>query len=798
MNKIAKGAPGYDGYEYQIEISIWVALELMLKKKVSEVLYVEPENSEDIEVLLSTRNNCSENNPIEIERILIQCKSRAVGLWNTGDFKNIVGDGSANKVSTRGPAPRARALQLLLTQPNTAYYFLTNVWVEARLQEFTQSDLNESPVTPEVPTDFLIPELRDQASKLKGRVRIIQGLSRELIGYRTEKLLAGAGKVPYLKINDCVSALVADFRDRLLGMRQPLFTLEDLNKIIASQGGKSQAASSREYYPPINVDEIFERLMSRNVLLITGPPGVGKTLFAEYLTHLLEQHSYPFSIIHERDSVSNIRNRMAEHGPALFVISDPWGTTINDSPTSLSHELVNLVGHASSDKKIIITTRSDLFGRAQNSNKLFLTDYIVEITSESYSEETLWNIATEGLGKIEGGLQVAERNKLEISRELTTPYELSAFNLLLKNEIKKHSISIDEEWAWLGKFNAKWMIDGKELDEREKIDTIIERAASETTVESTTLVLQGWGSHSVEHTAICWLLLVAQGTVERTHLIEDLLQVAEDSPNDLSPERFIEFLCDSHIVRENDGYIYAHSHQREGMAKFVHQNQKAAILGLTLASEYLLSTMDKRGFSSVGSSYIGAITTCLSFYRSITPFKKLILAVDSALERQCKLSRGIDFYETAELAMWWGYGQTNFMKVLNCFGVSRLERNLNWFPNYSEDDLAAVLMDRSLVQYLIPRIITEYLPYTNVSYKSYVKEFVELVASFGVDLESKCRSALDEIYDRMHVDYGDGLWQDQDIDVNVAPLISLLAHYSTVPYANKYTSPNTDLYNHYR
>lgn len=123
----------------------------------------------------------------------------------------------------------------------------------------------------------------------------------------------------------------------------------------------------------------------------------------------------------------------------------------------------------------------------------------------------------------------------------------------------------------------------------------------------------------------------------------------------------------------------------------------------------------------------------------------MTLAVDSALERQCRLSTGISFCEASRV----GYGGGMDKPILWRFWIVSRTRNLNWFPNYSEDDLAAVLMDRNVVQYLIPRIVTEHLPYTNVSYKSYVKEFAELVASFGVDLESECRSALDEIYDRM-------------------------------------------------
>ena len=46
--KRGKGNPGYAGYEYQIEVTIWIALDLMLAKAVA-ALNIEPPSHEDIE-----------------------------------------------------------------------------------------------------------------------------------------------------------------------------------------------------------------------------------------------------------------------------------------------------------------------------------------------------------------------------------------------------------------------------------------------------------------------------------------------------------------------------------------------------------------------------------------------------------------------------------------------------------------------------------------------------------------------------------------------------------------------------
>lgn len=798
MSKAAKGAPGYDGYEYQIEVSIWIALELMLKRKSSEVLYIEPESTEDVEVHLVDRGKdlrCSEKT---IEKLLIQCKSKERGLWGEGEFKKIVGDGIDSKISPRGPKPRARALQLLLKQKDTAYYFVTNAWVESKLLYLLQDDLKDEASHVEISLDFLAPEQRYQAPVLKGRVSILQGLSRELVGYRIEKLLASFAKVPHLKIESCISALVDNFRDRLLGVTQPLFTLEELNKIISNQGGSSSAASTRIYYPPIQAAQITRQLMGDNVLLISGPPGVGKTFFAEHLCELFQKYDPPFSVFHERDSVSSIKNLLSESGPILFFISDPWGTTTHERPTALSHELVGLLGCATPDKKFIITTRSDLYGRAEKGTRLFLSEHIAKLTPQSYSEDSLWHIATQGLAKIPGGIEVAERNKLEISRDLTTPYEFSAFNLILKREMQKYIISVDDEFSWLGHYNAKWTLDGEEEDESQKIEAIIARAGSETTVESTTLILQGWNSHSVEHTAICWFLLMALGTVTREEFMESFLRVAEQSPNDLLPEDFLDFLCDAYIVGSENDLVYAHSYQFEGMASLVKKNLKAAMNGLILASEYFVSIISDRGLSSMPGGGLNAVVTWLDFYKSSHAFKGIVASIDELLEIECRRSTESKFSEMSSLAMWWGYGQTKFMRILSVFGISRSVYGHEWSPDFNGSDLNTLCMESEITQYLIPRVITEYLPYTTISYNRHVNEFVDMVFKFGVNLEAECRLALDKIYDRKYVDYGDGVCDEPDLDINAKPLMALLALYTDIPYHNRFVSENTDLYNPYK
>lgn len=42
------GNPGFAGYQYQIEVTIWVALDLMLAKRGTEEVEIEPRSDEDL------------------------------------------------------------------------------------------------------------------------------------------------------------------------------------------------------------------------------------------------------------------------------------------------------------------------------------------------------------------------------------------------------------------------------------------------------------------------------------------------------------------------------------------------------------------------------------------------------------------------------------------------------------------------------------------------------------------------------------------------------------------------------
>lgn len=48
-SRVSSGNPGYAGYEYQVEVTVWVALDLLLAKGATNEVVVEPRSDEDLE-----------------------------------------------------------------------------------------------------------------------------------------------------------------------------------------------------------------------------------------------------------------------------------------------------------------------------------------------------------------------------------------------------------------------------------------------------------------------------------------------------------------------------------------------------------------------------------------------------------------------------------------------------------------------------------------------------------------------------------------------------------------------------
>lgn len=99
--RAGSGAPAFEGYLYQVDVSVWTALDLILAKKLAAAVELEPCSQEDIEAQLS------ENGPGRVtlgaatsQRLLvIQAKLRSGESWKVNAIAALLKHGGPNRVS---------------------------------------------------------------------------------------------------------------------------------------------------------------------------------------------------------------------------------------------------------------------------------------------------------------------------------------------------------------------------------------------------------------------------------------------------------------------------------------------------------------------------------------------------------------------------------------------------------------------------------------------------------------------------------------------------------------------------
>ena len=123
--KTGAGNPGYAGYEYQIEVTIWIALELMLAKAGTDRLNIEPPSHEDVEASINYPDDAflglTAQTPDQID-LIVQIKTRSKSPWSARDFAKIL-TGKANEKDSKNRR-RSRPLEMLQVNPRRRYVFI--------------------------------------------------------------------------------------------------------------------------------------------------------------------------------------------------------------------------------------------------------------------------------------------------------------------------------------------------------------------------------------------------------------------------------------------------------------------------------------------------------------------------------------------------------------------------------------------------------------------------------------------------------------------------------------------------
>lgn len=779
------GIANAKGLEYQIEASVWIALELLLKAGQASAVEIEPVNSEDLQAEL-------DGDMIEASvcvtrpgnyRAVYQMKTRGTGPWSKSSLKGVVGNGLARAAGKRGGQPRQLALEVLCSENRNVYFFITNAAVDSELLPLSDEHLAFGPSNIDLPADFLADEIRAEAHSLRGRIRLLPGTTLEVIRSRAKELINSVGKVPQANLDACYRALKDAFRVRITDQEDRQFGNAHLAAILQCYGGLRPPLGAA-YVPPDSIDMIRARLQARHVVVLVGPAGVGKSMLADFLAAEYRQATPPSDSVLVTNLV-DLRNALDQHGPALIVVIDPWGNDMANGHSPLAAELPHLIGRASADKYIVITTRNDIYATAPPFTRSVLQPHAVDFTTADYTPDALWEIVlvNTDLGANKRELIAPYRDR--ILAELRIPKALARFGRILAE-------AGEDLIATMGAFFEPDDLLGFEYQD-ENHDVIcrtIRRAKDDVFGGNALLVFMQWHNQPVEHATLLWILAETGIATEVESVLRLAGMLSEHSGMSLALPEYLRHLEQTGIAEVRDDIIHVHSFALARMAELAdRQPTPAGHLVTQLATLY----MSRQERSWHLHDCLRALAILNVFGREpswSSGWSALAQRIDVAIGQACAPWDDVfltdeecadDPYQDAErfragidAALMWRWPQSPLTRLVRALGAPAGEI---WKPGRAE---LGDLVESGALHALVARFIVDYLPDTTLPFTN-VGFLLDLIWRFGLDVDASLRVSLQRIEYRNNVDVGDGGYAYEP-NPNFDTLSKVLEATSNVPY----------------
>jgi len=147
---------------------------------------------------------------------------------------------------------------------------------------------------------------------------------------------------------------------------------------------------SKRFVPTEDFEKAKDFLLNRNVVILTGEPGIGKTTLAENLCLLYCSHGYEFIVIEE--SLSEAESVYDKNKKQLFYFDDFLGSNYLEAiEAKKDSHIAKFIERISVDpsKKFILTSRTNIFNMGLFYSSIFInkkiqkSEFILNINSIS-------------------------------------------------------------------------------------------------------------------------------------------------------------------------------------------------------------------------------------------------------------------------------------------------------------------------------------------------------------------------------------------------------------------------------
>ena len=408
------GGQSVAGYEYQIDVSVWLALDLVLANRLTHELVLEPASEEDIEADLAENEpgRLTSTAALDGYRLIVQAKLRGGDAWTVAGVKALLEHGDAR------PSAAKR-----LEDGKSRYLLITSAGLNGGTRGLRVRRAGSWPKPGDVPSTIK----RALPAGSAGRVAIIGNEDEERLATDIKTLLTESFRVPNAKLDDCRKALREQARVRIGGAGGGRWTRAQLEQVIRRHDGYIASSPELDHYVhPTNWGELRGAMGERHAALIIGQSGTGKTMATRKLYDELRKEIPGLARVSITLGPDQLRDDVTEP-PVLYDIEDPWGRYDFDPKSRpWNDQLAQSFAKARPDRMIVATSRLDV---AQSAGALdIVKPWRVGLEAEHYGQAERRRLYRTRIDALPRKLQaLAKESEGSVLAELATPLEIQKF-----------------------------------------------------------------------------------------------------------------------------------------------------------------------------------------------------------------------------------------------------------------------------------------------------------------------------------------------------------------------------------
>jgi len=543
------GRDGLAGYEYQIDVSVWLALDLLLANKQAHELILEPASQEDLEGELEESEPGRVVGELQVKnyRLVVQAKLRTGDAWNVAGIKALLAYGSEKRISA------AKRLE----NPKVRYLLVTSAALNGKATGLRVRNPGAWPKPSEMPASVV----STLPSGAAGRVAVIGGEDQERLTGDIKRLLVDIFRVPNALWENCLKALREEARIRIRGTAEGLWRREDLEHVIRQHEGYLASSPEIEnYVKPTNWSDLLKAMHDKHAALIIGQSGTGKTLATDVLYEDLRREIPGLKRVKIAGGPSQLRDDRTP-SPVLFDIEDPWGRfDFEPERRSWNDQLDKFFANATHDRLIVATTRRDV----ADSAKVLQTmrPWLVPLEAEHYGDAQRARLYQTRIPALPWDLRLpVTKAQSTVLAALATPLEIQKF------------------------FDSVPTLDRQRFSDDERFIAEAIRSAHENSIEKT-VVEQIEHRRDVRAAAVIWALLKVADkfALSQLRMLEEELADRDDALNRGVVPLVQFFVAARNLRQKEDTVSYYHPRVEAGVEKTLRSERliAAKTLGLLI------------------------------------------------------------------------------------------------------------------------------------------------------------------------------------------------------------------------